>query len=79
MAHFRRQGNEDRSADRDCMFNFLFLFFFFFRALELEANNDIKNKSGNAASIPVNTVAGSFDCNSVRFSPEKRAISHDLS
>lgn len=58
-----------------------FSFSFFFS----EANNDtkkqetLKNKSGNAAGIPVNTVAGSFDCNSVRFSPEKRAISHDLS
>lgn len=79
MAHFRRQGNEDRSADPRLHVQFSFSFLFFFRALELEANNDIKNKSGNAASIPVNTVAGSFDCNSVRFSPEKRAISHDLS
>lgn len=76
MAHFRRQGNEDRSAIARSIFFFLFF---------SEANNDIKkqetlkNKSGNAAGIPVNTVAGSFDCNSVRFSPEKRAISHDLS
>lgn len=76
---FVAKGTKIDQLIRDCTFNFLFLFFFFFRALELEANNDIKNKSGNAASIPVNTVAGSFDCNSVRFSPEKRAISHDLS